>query len=105
MEPGKLRGARGCQHVVGMAVDPDIAPDLYDPAIRVDQNRCAKNALKGPAIHGFFAPGTVSLQHLVLLVRNKRHGKLVLVPKGFLRPRSEERRVGKECRSRWSPYH
>ena len=25
---------------------------------------------------------------------------------GFLGPnRSEERRVGKECRSRWSPYH
>src|SRR5689334_19567551 len=24
---------------------------------------------------------------------------------GFLRGRSEERRVGKECRSRWSPYH
>src|SRR5260370_4894672 len=23
----------------------------------------------------------------------------------FLHPRSEERRVGKECRSRWSPYH
>ena len=22
-----------------------------------------------------------------------------------LRTRSEERRVGKECRSRWSPYH
>src|SRR2546430_13973703 len=22
-----------------------------------------------------------------------------------LSPRSEERRVGKECRSRWSPYH
>src|SRR5256885_3262825 len=24
---------------------------------------------------------------------------------GFHRFRSEERRVGKECRSRWSPYH
>src|SRR3989440_5837830 len=24
---------------------------------------------------------------------------------GLLRRRSEERRVGKECRSRWSPYH
>src|SRR2546425_13264986 len=24
---------------------------------------------------------------------------------GFYDPRSEERRVGKECRSRWSPYH
>src|SRR3712207_9057419 len=23
----------------------------------------------------------------------------------FTEPRSEERRVGKECRSRWSPYH
>ena len=24
---------------------------------------------------------------------------------GEIRTRSEERRVGKECRSRWSPYH
>ena len=23
----------------------------------------------------------------------------------YIRKRSEERRVGKECRSRWSPYH
>ena len=23
----------------------------------------------------------------------------------FIKPRSEERRVGKKCRSRWSPYH
>src|ERR1043166_2801868 len=26
-------------------------------------------------------------------------------PSGEPAPRSEERRVGKECRSRWSPYH
>ena len=26
-------------------------------------------------------------------------------PAGTVAPRSEERRVGKECRSRWSPYH
>ena len=25
--------------------------------------------------------------------------------RGMPQPRSEERRVGKECRSRWSPYH
>ena len=25
--------------------------------------------------------------------------------KNFTGNRSEERRVGKECRSRWSPYH
>src|SRR2546427_6810771 len=33
-------------------------------------------------------------------------GLLLLVPLGdMLERRSEERRVGKECRSRWSPYH
>ena len=26
-------------------------------------------------------------------------------PQKFSKDRSEERRVGKECRSRWSPYH
>ena len=27
------------------------------------------------------------------------------IPSFYGRVRSEERRVGKECRSRWSPYH
>ena len=31
--------------------------------------------------------------------------KLVAKEKGYIYVRSEERRVGKECRSRWSPYH
>src|SRR6185369_11991794 len=30
---------------------------------------------------------------------------LVVAPAGQRASRSEERRVGKECRSRWSPYH
>ena len=30
---------------------------------------------------------------------------LILVVTGLAVLRSEERRVGKECRSRWSPYH
>src|SRR3712207_9147803 len=34
------------------------------------------------------------------------HGRGPSGPEGpALLPRSEERRVGKECRSRWSPYH
>jgi len=32
-------------------------------------------------------------------------GSLPAVVEGPPPPRSEERRVGKECRSRWSPYH
>ena len=30
---------------------------------------------------------------------------LVIDPGVLMKERSEERRVGKECRSRWSPYH
>ena len=37
-----------------------------------------------------------------LLVENKGRA---LTRDYILRSRSEERRVGKECRSRWSPYH
>ena len=32
-------------------------------------------------------------------------GKSEILPKETILTRSEERRVGKECRSRWSPYH
>ena len=32
-------------------------------------------------------------------------GQFVLAGNILVRQRSEERRVGKECRSRWSPYH
>src|SRR3712207_7770945 len=31
--------------------------------------------------------------------------RLISSLRPLLQPRSEERRVGKECRSRWSPYH
>src|SRR5688572_31649796 len=36
------------------------------------------------------------------LAKQSTRGKWQLVPDSG---RSEERRVGKECRSRWSPYH
>ena len=41
-------------------------------------------------------------------LKNKKATPLVLTHQGrevFVDRRSEERRVGKECRSRWSPYH
>ena len=32
-------------------------------------------------------------------------GRVMITNEDFILGRSEERRVGKECRSRWSPYH
>ena len=50
-----------------------------------------------------------SLFLLMALVENELYAALlslaVLIPYYFVLWRSEERRVGKECRSRWSPYH
>src|SRR5256886_14384599 len=42
-----------------------------------------------------------------VLVENFAPGVMARMGLGYdeLRARSEERRVGKECRSRWSPYH
>src|SRR2546430_13314875 len=48
-----------------------------------------------------------------LVLRHDQPLRRVAIVEGFAeigveierRPRSEERRVGKECRSRWSPYH
>ena len=38
-------------------------------------------------------------------VKALREGKAALADSFARIERSEERRVGKECRSRWSPYH
>src|ERR1700744_613896 len=84
----RMTARRSCrlscgENVVGMSVDLHTAPDFKDLAVYADQNRGAKDALEGPAIHGFFAPGAIRLQHLMLLIRRQRDRKLMLVPKGF----------------------
>src|SRR2546430_17631320 len=56
----------------------------------------AKDLVKGMAEQAFQFKAPVHLgQKVIGLKRESQNGK----------PRSEERRVGKECRSRWSPYH
>ena len=61
----------------------------------------------------FFGIALLYLPILVLIGYSFNASPLVNVWGGFsttwygqlLHNRSEERRVGKECRSRWSPYH
>src|SRR2546425_12098404 len=49
----------------------------------------------------------VSRNHFFHLPRLQQQANAEIVHAGIVRGdgRSEERRVGKECRSRWSPYH
>src|SRR5256885_2654879 len=51
--------------------------------------------------HGLFAVVEVAVLH----VRDMGLRPLLPLAHGVGVLRSEERRVGKECRSRWSPYH
>src|ERR1043166_10276176 len=41
----------------------------------------------------------------LMTVQTARHDATLPVQLDLVTSRSEERRVGKECRSRWSPYH
>ena len=63
-----------------------------------------------------FVEKPLSLDKTVLVIRNALHQRQLEAENRALRARvdrtqtmvgerSEERRVGKECRSRWSPYH
>ena len=58
---------------------------LYDEVECNNYNAIDENKLKKASVV-IFSPGPGS-------------------PKDYPTTRSEERRVGKECRSRWSPYH
>ena len=62
--------------------------------------RDESSGFSGDAFSGLFQQGDDCLA--AGLGAGKGHGGLHLGQHGA---RSEERRVGKECRSRWSPYH
>ena len=51
----------------------------------------------------YFKPGTKGAELVSGL--NVISDNIFIKSKGNATTRSEERRVGKECRSRWSPYH
>src|SRR2546430_16835612 len=67
---------------------PDVYPDM--PA----QNAAGGRALASTKAESAQPDEMISVRHLT-----RHFGPILAVD------RSEERRVGKECRSRWSPYH
>ena len=56
-------------------------------------------------IFGFLSIFTVSLLSNQLLLNKLEQDSSQNMYRIANQTRSEERRVGKECRSRWSPYH
>ena len=56
-------------------------------------------------LHSAIVFGTVIMFGALGEIITEKSGNLNLGVPGIMYFRSEERRVGKECRSRWSPYH
>ena len=91
----KLRIIARSQQVARVDFDHEQEPIEFLPGI----DGC------GVVVFSDYGKGSLlGVQKLICIAKNA--GATVLVdPKGHEAERSEERRVGKECRSRWSPYH
>ena len=78
----------------------DLRTDLH----LLTTNQCNKSTLKAELLC------ETKAGHDCYLLTITNFGKLIITQSAalcmyYMRVRSEERRVGKECRSRWSPYH
>ena len=60
---------------------------------------------KLPLIFNNYWPSAHGKYFLQIDNRKKQTPTLLVQERIYIEKRSEERRVGKECRSRWSPYH
>src|SRR3712207_2767957 len=93
-------------------------PD-HHPVVRVTDASCYLRPEEGGYLYGFFEPDptsynleklpagfrTADIEEPVEVMEEARERLAPLFPVLKKLGRSEERRVGKECRSRWSPYH
>ena len=81
------------------------APFPYDQVARVDVY-IVRVAAGTSADTTDGAPGVIAAPHRAYNLLALGNGAAAKLGEGILLSgRSEERRVGKECRSRWSPYH
>src|SRR3712207_9457057 len=70
-----------------------VFPGLFKGALRAKSKKITEEMKMAAAVG------------LAKLVSEEELEEEYIIPGAFDPRRSEERRVGKECRSRWSPYH
>ena len=75
---------------------------MWQKDCQIDDTKLDAELLKLPNLHSKYLGiyNDESLSQKRLFFANKK-----LIKHKTIWYRSEERRVGKECRSRWSPYH
>src|SRR2546426_1938625 len=76
----------------------DWSSDVCSSDLGARQVECTINGIGERA-------GNAAMEEIVMALRTRRDFYQCDTGINTQRLRSEERRVGKECRSRWSPYH
>ena len=73
----------------------------------IKEKGCVSMKIQAVLIDGFknLSNVKISFDNITALVALNNFGKSNVLSGIDFGLRSEERRVGKECRSRWSPYH
>src|SRR2546427_11846749 len=88
--------------VVDLSVEKQVL--IPQITVRIDQRKAAQAGISpGEAVR--ILQALTDGAHSAQIVDGVKRYELVLRLPDGARTRSEERRVGKECRSRWSPYH
>ena len=111
-----IKGLATLLAVITALVWAETVGAVYSPVLEIvpmlaDQVTCRLVALVTVAANLSFAPdGTVALvgERVTVMVAALTGGASQAIKirrRAANKNRSEERRVGKECRSRWSPYH
>src|SRR3989454_9578733 len=81
----------------------DLPAKLFAQSIDAEAGRQSLIKVVDPAPKQI--PGADAVKRAVDLLKGAKKPLIVLGKGAAYAQRSEERRVGKECRSRWSPYH
>ena len=85
--------------------------NLINPELINEEENRLENSLRPKTLAEYIGQTKVKENMKVYIEAAKKRGEpldhvLLYGPPGLGKTtRSEERRVGKECRSRWSPYH
>src|SRR2546426_11830192 len=105
--PDAIRERGGLDSVDFGVLQPKLMTDI--PKLRAGAVGAQFWAAYVPVttLHGGEHPAVYALEQIDLVHRLCRKDRQTLAPAETVADveRNEERRVGKECRSRWSPYH
>src|SRR3712207_2541446 len=85
----------------GMFLSVALEVSTKDDAVVVPEEAVVSEGLR----HVVYPVKDSKVERRVITIGQRQGGKVEVVDGLRTGERSEERRVGKECRSRWSPYH